>query len=567
MAGHFDKDGTYFDDATGKPVKGTPSPDGGATYANGDVFTKDQLMAGRAAAPGYHPFTQDPNHSDWPLGDQIASGLGFRPTLADPGAPGAFLDTTNADTERDRTKGMLASLQQQAATGAGAWEGALRQNTQKAMGAEQALGQSTPGVGIGDQLRGISNAQAASSQQAAGQANILRAKQQLGANSMFGAALGQTEDQQIDEASRKAAALQNTRAANDASKTTAAKTAENTSGGTAQSFMSDGGEVPGKPQVFGDDEKNDTVPAWLSPGEVVLPRSVANDPQAAAEFVRSLQMKGARHFADGGSTGTYNEPGSSLPLFQTFLPHVGQAMAQPKAQAASTANGAMLDTADYDSMTPMYNQLEQNYQQQASGAGPSVAPQQAQNSTDDMIGDSMRGSAGARGAGANAAFVNSLSNTARGLQHGAGEGAMTAQGEQQAGQKGYLNATLSQAERNLQLSQAQQQAAFRNTEMNMGLDLAQQQALRGMIGGMGQAGAAYAGAGKGRGYDPSTDNPYGAGGGAPDYQDPNVLNTQPEGEGSSPDDWDSGGFAHGGVIGDDEKKRASAFLKSLRRSA
>ncbi len=48
-----------------------------------------------------------------------------------------------------------------------------------------------------------------------------------------------------------------------------------------------GGYIPGDPLVEGDSELNDSVPVMVSPGEVVLPRSVANDPNAAADFVKS----------------------------------------------------------------------------------------------------------------------------------------------------------------------------------------------------------------------------------------------------------------------------------------
>lgn len=61
------------------------------------------------------------------------------------------------------------------------------------------------------------------------------------------------------------------------------------------SMFGDGGTVPGRPQVKGDSEKNDTVPALLSPGEVVLPRTVvqgADAPEKAAEFIRHLMAKG-----------------------------------------------------------------------------------------------------------------------------------------------------------------------------------------------------------------------------------------------------------------------------------
>lgn len=55
-----------------------------------------------------------------------------------------------------------------------------------------------------------------------------------------------------------------------------------------------GGSVPGKAEVEGDSEKNDTEPTLLSPGEIVLPRSIAQHPDApekAAEFIRHLRSK------------------------------------------------------------------------------------------------------------------------------------------------------------------------------------------------------------------------------------------------------------------------------------
>lgn len=53
--------------------------------------------------------------------------------------------------------------------------------------------------------------------------------------------------------------------------------------------MKSGGHVPGVAKVPGDSPKNDTVPALLSPGEVVIPRSAAGSPNMAAQFVRHLQ--------------------------------------------------------------------------------------------------------------------------------------------------------------------------------------------------------------------------------------------------------------------------------------
>ncbi len=69
--------------------------------------------------------------------------------------------------------------------------------------------------------------------------------------------------------------------------------------------MLNGGSVPGKAKAKGDSPKNDTVPTELSPGEVVLPRSVtqSKDPvSAAAEFMRHLK---------GSKSGGYKEVADS----------------------------------------------------------------------------------------------------------------------------------------------------------------------------------------------------------------------------------------------------------------
>jgi hypothetical protein len=58
--------------------------------------------------------------------------------------------------------------------------------------------------------------------------------------------------------------------------------------GAMAQYASDGGEVGGKAKIKGDSEKNDTVPAMLSPGEVVIPRSHVNDPHKTAEFLNHL---------------------------------------------------------------------------------------------------------------------------------------------------------------------------------------------------------------------------------------------------------------------------------------
>lgn len=58
--------------------------------------------------------------------------------------------------------------------------------------------------------------------------------------------------------------------------------------------MKGGGQVPGHAQVAGDSPKNDTVPAVLSPQEIVIPREIvmhANAPELAAKFVADILAK------------------------------------------------------------------------------------------------------------------------------------------------------------------------------------------------------------------------------------------------------------------------------------
>jgi hypothetical protein len=53
-------------------------------------------------------------------------------------------------------------------------------------------------------------------------------------------------------------------------------------------------EIPGNAKYKGDTRSNDTVPALLSPGEIVLPRSVAQDedaPDKAKKFVAAIKKQ------------------------------------------------------------------------------------------------------------------------------------------------------------------------------------------------------------------------------------------------------------------------------------
>lgn len=60
-----------------------------------------------------------------------------------------------------------------------------------------------------------------------------------------------------------------------------------------------GGHVPGKAKISGDSPQNDTVPTMLSPGEIVIPRTSAQNPEDAKNFVESIKdKKGKKGFGD-----------------------------------------------------------------------------------------------------------------------------------------------------------------------------------------------------------------------------------------------------------------------------
>ena len=56
-------------------------------------------------------------------------------------------------------------------------------------------------------------------------------------------------------------------------------------------IMAKSAVVPGIPLKKGDHEDNDVVPALLSPGEIVIPRSHAADPKKAAAFARAVAAR------------------------------------------------------------------------------------------------------------------------------------------------------------------------------------------------------------------------------------------------------------------------------------
>ena len=66
--------------------------------------------------------------------------------------------------------------------------------------------------------------------------------------------------------------------------------------------MNQGGMIPGQAKVSGDSPQNDTVSTKLSPGEIVIPRSKAQDPEKAKAFIDHVLKSKVKHHQDEGYT-------------------------------------------------------------------------------------------------------------------------------------------------------------------------------------------------------------------------------------------------------------------------
>lgn len=186
--------------------------------------------------------------------------------------------------------------------------------------------------------RQIANQQANIGQQAAGQSAMTRLQEQLGAQGMLAQTLGAQRGQDIGQQKENTGlygaigglqqgqrgqdignfqaaqglnaqtAAQNAGFKSDAQRMNAQIASDNaqrnsgllggllgSAGAAASSYLgkASGGEINGRAPVPGDSPRNDNVPAWLSPGEIVIPRSIVgspNAPEQAADFVRAIQQ-------------------------------------------------------------------------------------------------------------------------------------------------------------------------------------------------------------------------------------------------------------------------------------
>jgi hypothetical protein len=210
--------------------------------------------------------------------------------------------------QNDQQSQLVNQLQQQAnGTGPSVVQQQLADATAKVQ--NQAAGQiaSTKGINPALASRMILQNQAAQGQTAAGQAATTKAQEQLSGQQQLASALQSQRAQNLQaytgsgqlQNAQNQTNVQNTLGTNQinagVSSQNAAANNATTSGllsgvGAGLALkMNIGGQVQGQAQVNGDSEANDKVPAMLSPGEIVIPRSAASDSDKAKEFIDHIK--------------------------------------------------------------------------------------------------------------------------------------------------------------------------------------------------------------------------------------------------------------------------------------
>lgn len=170
----------------------------------------------------------------------------------------------------------------------------MKQALDQQVSGAHALSAAQRGINPALAARLAQHAAAQSGQQSAQQSAILRAQEQLSSQGLA-ANMAQSQRQgRMGMDAVQAQAFQNASDLGQAFLTKAGKAmASGVAGAPAVPAASSGMVVPGQENTPGDHPENDTVHAMLSPGEIVVPKSVAQmDPQSIAKFVAYLKAKG-----------------------------------------------------------------------------------------------------------------------------------------------------------------------------------------------------------------------------------------------------------------------------------
>lgn len=207
---------------------------------------------------------------------------------------------------------------------------ALQQATNRNI--QQQAGAMAAQKGINPALaqRQIAQNAAMQQQQAAGQGALMGAQQQLNAQGQLGNVYGQMAGQSLQnlgilenaQAAQNSAINQAYLGANEINANTAMGNAANmqkilgsamnAAGGAAKMGAAHGAVVPGKAEYEGDTELNDKVPAMLSPGEIVIPRTAAKDADKAKAFIDKIKGSSSKSSAKEKGYGAVLEANRKL---------------------------------------------------------------------------------------------------------------------------------------------------------------------------------------------------------------------------------------------------------------
>lgn len=427
-----------------------------------------------------------------PFANDIAHALGLAPYQLGPNAPGASLDTGLLNEDQERQQAIIAQLLQQSnGQGFDLAQQQLAKATGEAQAGAQSLGQSGPAMAGGNltERKGILDNQAMAALQGQQESGILKNEQELASRQQLAQVLNGEQAQNIEQAQAGQQAKLGRTELNAQLKGNAQGNARGVASGVGQALtqlLSSGGDVPGM-AFGGDDPANDTVRALLSPGEIVVPRSIVSRPdapQAAAAFVQAIKTHHAHnakdmHFDAGGSIPTGN-PGDPL---QSAFGIGGSGQYIP----IGTGSGGTLDMSQ---ITPGHYQqsaLADMLAKQAAGQGPSVANPEFQQAQDENIANAMGAKAGGKGGAAGSQAVNSAATG--NAETMAGKSAQQRMGEQLSSNAQLAAILHSMRGDDLATAQSNQQAAMAIQQLNAGLNLQSQAALRGLVEGVGEAAA------------------------------------------------------------------------------
>ena len=203
---------------------------------------------------------------------------------------GAQAGVASGQSALEQARGQQMSLaqmlkQQYSGTGPNAALGMMQRGSEEAIKRSAGALASQRGINPALAQRLASQQAAQQTQEAAQQGAILQAQQQQAALGGLQNVYGQIGQQALGQYGAAQQAYTGQMGANQEVMGRLVGGLASGLGAVGAAAMAKGGKVPGKPEVDGDSYANDKVPAMLSPGEIVVPRSKAKDPDKAKEFI------------------------------------------------------------------------------------------------------------------------------------------------------------------------------------------------------------------------------------------------------------------------------------------